>query len=51
MQHLTNRSDNYYVTFHAEYNVQGTPPHHSFNLLISVECACVEHYPCVYCTR
>jgi len=24
---------------------QGTPPHRSLSLLISVDCACVEHYP------
>jgi len=36
---------------YVEHNAQGTPPHHSFSLLISVECACVEHYPWVYCTR
>jgi len=30
---------------YVEHNAQGTPPHHSFSLLISVECACVEHYP------
>jgi len=23
----------------------GTPQHHGFSLLISVECACVDHYP------
>jgi len=31
------------VAYHIEHNAQGTPPHHGFSLLISVECACVEH--------
>jgi len=35
---------------YVEHNVQDTPSHHGFSLLISVECACVEHYPWVYCT-
>jgi len=26
---------------HVEHNVQGTPPHHGFSLLINVECVCV----------
>jgi len=34
----------------VEHNAQSTPPHHGFILLISVECASVEHYPRVYCT-
>jgi len=33
------------IAYHNERNAQGTPPHHSFNPLISAECACVEHYP------
>jgi len=33
------------MAYHVEHNAQGTPPHHGFSLLISVECACVEHYP------
>jgi len=33
------------IAFYVEYNAQGTPPYHGFSLLISVECACVEHYP------
>jgi len=37
------------MAYHVEYNAQGKSPHHSFSLLISVEC--VEHYPWVYCTR
>ena len=37
------------TTYHVEHNAQGTPPHHGFSLLISVEYACVEHYPWVYC--
>jgi len=40
------------IAHHFEHkNAQGTPPHHGFSLLISVECACVELYPWVYCTR
>jgi len=34
----------------VERSAHGTP-HHGFNLLISVECACVEHYPWVYSTQ
>ena len=33
------------IAHHVEHNVQGTPLHHGFSQLISVECACVEHYP------
>jgi len=36
------------MVYHVEHNVQGTPPHHGFSLLMSVECA--EHYPWVCCT-
>jgi len=39
------------IEYHVEHNAQGTPAHHGFNLLISVECACAKHYPWVYCTR
>jgi len=41
------------LAYHVEYNAQGTPLHHGFSLLITVMslCACVEHYPWVYCTR
>jgi len=28
------------IAYHVEHNGQGTPPHHGFSLLISVE-----HYP------
>jgi len=47
---LTNRRDDYYVThghtaYHVEHKVQGTLPDHGFSLLLSVERACVEHYP------
>jgi len=35
--------------YHVEHNAQGTPPHHGFNILINIECACVEYYPWVYC--
>jgi len=38
------------IAYHVEHNAQGKQPHHGFNLLISVECACVEYYPWVYCT-
>jgi len=37
------------IVYYLEHNAEGTPPHHGFSLLISVECTCVEHYPCVYC--
>jgi len=33
------------IAYHVEHNAQGKQPHHGFNLLISVECACVEYYP------
>jgi len=33
------------AAFLVECNTQGTPSHHDFSLLISVECACVEWYP------
>jgi len=33
------------IAYHVEHNAQGMPPHHSFSLLISVECVCAEHYP------
>jgi len=36
--------------YHVAYNAQGTPFHHGFSLLISVECACVKHYPWLCCT-
>jgi len=36
---------------YVEHNAQGTPPHHGISLFISVECACAEHYPWVYCTQ
>jgi len=39
------------IEYHLEHNAEGTPPHHGFSLLISVECAYVEHYPCVFWTR
>jgi len=40
------------MTHHVEHNTQGTLLYHGFSLLISVECACVEHYPWVYsCTQ
>jgi len=31
------------IAYHLEHNTQGTLPHHGFSLLISIECACVEH--------
>jgi len=31
------------TAYNVEHNAQGTPPHHGFSLLVSVECACVEH--------
>jgi len=34
------------IAHYVEHNTQGTPPHHGFSLLISVE-----HYALVYCTR
>jgi len=37
--------------YHVEYDAQGASLHYGFSLLISVECARVEHYPYVYCTR
>jgi len=33
------------IAHRVEHDAQGTLLHHSFSLLISVECACVEHYP------
>jgi len=30
------------IAYHVENNAQGTPPHHDFSPLISVECAYVE---------
>jgi len=33
------------MAYHVEHNAQGTPPHHDFSPLISVECAYVEYYP------
>jgi len=39
------------IAYQVEHNLQGTPPHHGFSLVISVEWTCVEHYPWVYCTR
>jgi len=30
---------------YVEHNAQGTPPHHGFSVLVSIECACVENYP------
>ena len=50
VQRSNNRENDYCVTHghgYVEHDVQGTPPHHGFRLLISVdvECACVEHYP------
>ena len=39
------------IAYHVEHNAQGTPPHHDSSPLISVECAYVEYYPWVYCTR
>jgi len=39
------------MAYDVEHHAQSTPPHHGFSQLISVEYACVEHYPCVYCTR
>jgi len=38
------------LAYHVEHYAQGTPLHHDFNPLISVECAYEEYYPCVYCT-
>jgi len=32
------------IAYHVEHNAHGTPPHHGFSLLISVECACVEQW-------
>jgi len=40
-----------YIVFCFELYAQGAPPHHSYSLLTSAECACVEHYPWAYCTR
>jgi len=39
------------IAHHVEQNTQFMPLHHGFSLLISVECAWVEHYTWVYCTR
>ena len=39
------------TAYNVEHNAQGTPPHHDFSPLISVECAYVKFYPWVYCTR
>jgi len=49
-QQLTNRiqtiiASHMDIAHHAEHNAQGTPRHHGFSLLISVECACAEYYP------
>jgi len=35
--------------YHVEHNAHGMPLwlYHGFSLLISVECACVQHYPWV----
>jgi len=38
------------IAYRVEHKAQGKPPHHGFSLLISVEPACAEHYPWVYCT-
>jgi len=35
------------IAYCIERNVQGMLPHHSF----SVECACVEYYPWLYCIQ
>jgi len=32
------------IAHYLEHNTQGMRPHHGFSLLISAECACVEHY-------
>jgi len=32
------------IEYHIEHKTQGTPPHHGFGVLISVECAYVEYY-------
>ena len=54
-QHCTDCRDDYCrhtgIACHVAYNAQGTPLHHGFSLLISVECACVKHYPWLCCTR
>jgi len=42
------------IAHRVEHDTQGTPPHHGFNLLISVECARVKHYPDLspgFCSR
>jgi len=39
------------IAYHLEHNGQDMLPHHSFSLLISVECACGEHYPSVFCSQ
>jgi len=42
------------IVHHVEHDAKGTPPHHGFSLLISVECACVEQYPGLppgFCSR
>jgi len=39
------------IAYGVERNAQGTQPHHGFSLLISVECACAEHYLWLHCTR
>jgi len=39
------------IAYHLAHNAQGTPPHHAFSPLIGVECAYVEYYPWMYCTR
>jgi len=41
------------MAYHVERDAHGTPLwlYHCFSLLISVECACVQHYLWVYCTR
>ena len=48
-QHSTDCRDDYYrhtgIAYHVAYNAQGTMLHHGFSPLISVECACVKHYP------
>jgi len=32
------------MAHYLEHNAQGTPPHRGYSLLISAECACLEHY-------
>jgi len=33
------------ILHHVEHKTEGKPPHHGLSLLISIECACVEHMP------